>query len=140
MYYSNAVLDSSGGTSWACLTFVAGIIWHEDQVQALEGELAGEDQAGPVRVYGAAAGHEVLGGPGRVEDDDGLAEHVEVYYRAMCLAPLVPLEPGVGLWGLVDIADDGQPLRARGQGQRTGLWALRDHGQEAVEEEDSGQC
>lgn len=115
MYYSNAVLDSSGGTSWVCLTFVTGVIWHEDQVQALEGQLAGQDQTGPVRVYRPAPGHEVLSGPGRVQDDNGLAEHIEIYYGAKLLAPLVPLEPGVSLGVLVDIADDGQPSRARGQ-------------------------
>lgn len=140
MYYSNAVLDSSGGTSWVCLTFVTGIIWHEDQVQALEGQLAGQDQTRPVRVYCAAAGHEVLGGPGRVQDNNGLAKHIEVYYGAILLAPLMPLEPGVRLGGLVDIADDGQPSRAGWKRQRPRLWAFRDQGQQAVKEEDCGQA
>lgn len=140
MYYSNAVLDSSRGTSWACLTFVTGIIWHEDQVQAFQCQLAGQDQAGPVRVYCAAPSHEVLSSPSRVQDNNGLAKHVEVYYGAIFLAPLVPLEPGVRLWVLMDIADDGQPSRARGKWQRPGLWTFCDQGQQTVEKEDCGQA
>lgn len=82
-------------------------------MQTLESQLSSQDQARPVRICGPAPGEEILGGPGRVQDDNGLAKHVEVYYRPIFLAPLVPLEPGVILWILVDIADDGQPSRAR---------------------------
>lgn len=114
MYYSNAVLDSSRGTSWVCLTFVTSLIWHEEQVQTLESQLPGEDQTGPVRVYGPAPGEEILGGPGRMQDNNGLAKHVEIYYWPIFLAPLVPLQPGVRLWVLMNIADDWQPSRAGG--------------------------
>lgn len=66
MYYSNVVLDSSRGTSRACLTFVTCIIWHEDQVQTLESQLSSQNQARPVRILSPAPGEEILGTPGRV--------------------------------------------------------------------------
>lgn len=82
-------------------------------MQTLESQLSSQNQARPVRILSPAPGEEILGTPGRVQDDNGLAKHVEVYHWAIFLAPLVPLEPGVVLWVLVDIADDRQPGRAR---------------------------